>query len=594
MNPLRRILPYARPYRAAIVAGLLLTGFSNAAGILMPWFVGRAIDALSRPDFTLRLLAVNALLIVGTTALSGLGRFGMRQLLNSASRRIENDLREDLFAHLLRLDAGFYGRMPTGELMSRLTNDTQAVRMAIGPGIMYLVNTVVVSVLALAVMVGYDLRLTALALIPLVFLAPVMKYFGRVIHQRFERIQEHFGVLSTMVQENLSGVRIVRAYAQEAAQEREFDTLNRQYFEKNMALARTSALFDPLLAILAGLGVLVVLWFGGLDVMAGRITAGEFVAFFFYLGLLTWPMIAIGWTINLFQRGAALMGRIEELFRTQSAIQETVAPAQMPAVRGEIVFDNVWFRYPGAEHDVLQGVSFRIAAGETTAIVGPTGAGKSTIIALMTRRRDPLRGQIRLDGIPLERLSLEQVRAVMAVVPQDAFVFSATIAENIALGLPHGAVRDGRVESAAAVARLDEAIALFPQGYETRLGERGVNLSGGQRQRTTLARALARDARVLILDDALSAVDTQTETEILRGLGGVFAQRTSVVVSHRVSAVMNADQILVLDGGRIVERGRHAELVAAGGLYTTLLRRQLLADTLEAGTVAGPADETLA
>jgi ATP-binding cassette subfamily B multidrug efflux pump len=594
MNPLRRILPYAARYRSTIVAGLFFVAVSNVAGVAMPWLIGQSIDALGRPDATLGLIARFAGLIVAATLISGSARFGMRKLLNSTSRRIENDLREDVFDHLLRLDAGFYGHMPTGELMSRLTNDTQAVRMAIGPGIMYMVNTLVLGVLAIAFMVSYDLRLTLLALVPLVLLGPVMQYFGRIIHRRFERIQKHFGVLSTMVQENLSGVRIVRAYTQESAQESEFDALNREYFERNMSLARTSALFHPLLAILAGLGVLAVLWFGGLDVMSGRISAGDFVALFFYLALLIWPMIAVGWIVNLFQRGAASMGRINEILDAEPAIREPApAVAVHTPIRGEVEFRDVWFRYPGTERDVLRGVSFRIPAGATAAIVGPTGAGKSTMIGLMTRRYDPTGGEVLLDGVSVDRYPLDALRSAVALVPQDSFVFSETIADNIALGLPLGVERDGRIEAAARVAQLDEAIALFPRGFETRLGERGVNLSGGQRQRTTLARALARDAKLLILDDSLSAVDTHTETAILQGLGGVFAGRTAVVVSHRVSAVMNADPILVLDDGRIVEHGLHTELVAAGGLYATLLRRQLLAEDIEAEPVAGRSDGTI-
>jgi len=592
MRKLLRLLPYARPYRGAIAIGLVLVVFANVAGILLPWLIGRAIDALNRPAATLSMVVEQAVWIVLTTVVSGAARFGMRKLLNGVSRQVETDLRDALFGHLLQLDAGFFGRMPTGELMSRLTNDTQAVRMAIGPGLMYMTNTLVIGVFALIVMFGFDVRLTLLSLVPLVFLAPVMAWFGRVIHRRFERIQQHYGVISTMVQENLSGVRIVRAYTQESAQEAEFDGLNREYFERNMSLARTSALFEPVLTVLTGLGVLVVLWAGGTDVMVGRITAGQFVAFFFYLGLLTWPIIAIGWVINLLQRGAASMGRIQQVFDAEPAIRSPEW-AGTPAFRGAIEFRDVWFRYPGTDRDVLRGISFRIEAGATAAIVGPTGAGKSTIVALLTRRYDPTRGQVLLDGVPLDRIPLDRLRRAIALVPQDAFVFSETIASNIALGLPTGTGRDGRIEEAARIAHLDDAIALFPHGYETRLGERGVNLSGGQRQRTTLARALARDATVLILDDALSAVDTQTETAILKGLGGVFAGRTAVVISHRVSAVMNADRILVVHDGRIVERGRHGELLAAGGLYATLLRRQLLADGLD-GAVAGTSGETIA
>ena len=570
------------------MAGLALVTLANLSALLQPFLLGRAIDAMATGR-SFRVLLEQAGLILAAAIGAGAARFGMRQLLNTISRRIENDLRDDLFDHLLRLDAAFYARMPTGELMSRMTNDTQAVRMAIGPGIMYLANTLVLTLLAIAVMVRYNPTLTLISLGPLLLLPPVMVGFGRAIHARFEKIQQHFGVMSTMVQENLSGVRIVRAYTQEDAQEREFAALNREYFDRNMALARISAVFHPLLAVLTGLGVLAVLWFGGLAVIAGRNTPGEFVAFFFYLGMLVWPMIAIGWVINLFQRGAASMGRLEKIFEAEPLVRPAADPVPVRAARGQIEFRDVWFRYPGTERDVLRGVSFRVDAGATAAIVGPTGSGKSTIAALLTRRYDPTHGEILLDGVPLARIAPAQLRALITIVPQDAFVFSATLADNIALGLPVDAVRDARIEEAASIARLSDTIAAFPDGFETRLGERGVNLSGGQRQRATLARALARDARVLILDDALSAVDTQTETEILRGLADVIARRTAIVISHRLSAVMNADTVFVLDGGTIVERGRHEDLIARGGLYASLLRRQMLTEDLEADTTAGSA-----
>jgi ATP-binding cassette subfamily B protein len=550
----------------------------------MPWLLGRAIDALGRPAASPRDILVYAGLIIGTTLVSGTARFGMRQLLNGISRRIENELRDDFFRHLLRLDAAFYGGTRTGDLMSRATNDTQAVRMAVGPGIMYLANTVVTTAFALAVMFSYSVRLTLVSLVPLVLLPPVFLLFGRAIHRRFERIQEHFGVLSTMVQENLSGARIVRAYNQETAQEHEFEALNVEYFERNMGLARLSAVFSPLLALIAGAGALLVLWVGGLEVMRGAMTIGDFVAFFFYLGLLSWPMMALGWVVNMFQRGAASMGRIARILDTPPTVLPPAEAVDPGTLQGAIEFRDVAFRYPGTSRDVLAGVSFRVEAGQTVALVGPTGSGKSTIIALLTRRYDATGGSILLDGVPIDGIPIPRLRASMGVVPQDAFVFSDSIANNIALGLEDGAEADGRVEEAARIARLHESILEFPNGYATRLGERGVNLSGGQRQRATLARALVRNPAILILDDALSAVDTQTESAILAGLHDVLRTRTSLIVSHRVSAVMNADQIFVLDEGRIIERGTHAELIAAGGLYTSLLQRQLLAEDLELDT----------
>ncbi len=581
MQQLRSLIPFIRPYRWGILAGLALVIFANGFAILSPRVLGQAIDALGKPDVTrLKILGYTGLVIV-LAVFGGIARFGMRQYLNGISRRVENDLRDAFFDHLLRLDATFYGSTRTGELMSRATNDISSVRMAVGPAIMYLANTFFSTAFALWFMLEISPRLALYSVLPLVLMPWVVIHFGGILHERHERISDHLAVLSTMVQENLSGVRIVRAYTQERVQEQEFDQLNREYFDKNMEVARTSALFNPTLSILTALGMLSVLWFGTRLVIGNSISPGEFVAFIFYLAMLTWPMIALGWVINLFQRGAASMGRLNLVFASEPHVKPPVQPRSLPQVRGEIELRQVSFRYPGTERAVLSGIDLRIEAGQTAAIVGPTGSGKSTIVALLTRRYDPTSGDVSLDGVPLRELSFEQLRSAIGVVPQDAFVFSDTIAQNLALGLPKGVHSRERVEEAARVARLDEAIALFPKGIETRLGERGVNLSGGQRQRATLARAIARSPNVLILDDALSAVDTHTETEILDNLKQVLAGRTALIISHRVSAVMNADQIFVLDDGRIVERGKHADLIASGGLYATLLQRQLLEDTLE-------------
>ncbi|MEO5510766.1 MAG: ABC transporter ATP-binding protein [Longimicrobiales bacterium] len=583
MKQLQTVLPYVQRYWRGLAAGLAFVALSNAAPIATPWLTGVAIDALRPPDVRITLVLQIAALVVVVNVLNAFARFGMRQMLNGISRRVENDLRQDFFAHLTCLDAAFYGTTRIGDLMSRATNDTQAVRMAVGPGIMYLVNTLITTALSLLLMLRYSPKLTAIAIAPLLLLPFVMVYFGRLIHRRFDAIQDQFGVLSTMVQENLSGVRIVRAYVQEEAQAAEFDTLNRAYLKQNMDLARTSAAFHPLLTILTGLGLLSVVWFGGIEAMNGRISLGDFVAFSTYLIMLTWPMIALGWVVNLFQRGAASMARIDRIMNTAPVVTDAEGARPLTDTRGDVEFRDVSFRYPGSERDVLSGVSFTIPAGTTTALVGPTGSGKSTIVSLLTRQYDATSGDILVDGIPARQLNLDSLRRAIAIVPQDAFVFSDTIREHIAFGA--NAASGASVERAAEVAQLAGTIAEFPNGFETRLGERGVNLSGGQRQRTTLARAIARNAPILILDDALSAVDTHTERDILLGLRHEMARRTAIMVSHRVSAVMDADQILVLDHGRIVEQGRHAELVASGGLYSTLLRRQLLEEAL---TGAGP------
>ena len=601
MKELRAALPYFRPYKTGVVFGLGLVVVTNVFGIMAPFFLGEAIDEALQGGSMARIIGYAGLIIL-VTALGGAAKFGMRQLLNSISRRIECDLRNDFFQHLLKLDATFYGRTRTGDLMARSTNDTLAVRAAVGPAIMYAVNTAVGFVFAFSLMLWISPRLTLYALIPMVTLPLIVLGFARVIHARFEGIQEQFSSLSTMVQENLTGVRIVRAYVQERAQAVQFDGMNREYMARNMGLAKVAGLFHPILALFSGVAMVIVVWFGGLEVMAGRLSVSDFIEFGIYLQMLIWPLIALGWVVNLFQRGAASMGRINRIMTTEPEIRSPEEPVPLIEPRGEIEFRGVSFRYPGTERLVLDDVSFTAAAGQTVAVVGPTGSGKSTLLALLPRTYDPTEGEILLDGVPLTSYDLVELRRVIGMVPQDPFLFSATIRDNIALGLgleervtrrtPEGPSEDPdqAVAEAARIAQLDESIQDFPKGYDTLLGERGINLSGGQKQRATLARAVARDPTVLILDDALSAVDTHTEARILDDLKGVMKGRTSFIISHRVSAVMDADLILVLDEGRIVERGRHADLVALGGTYATLLRRQMLERDLESETVGAAGD----
>jgi len=586
MRSLLRLLPWTRPYRWRFTVGLASVAVSTALFSLIPTLLRRAIDRLGQPEPWVPVLEIAGLMLMVTLTMA-VFRFTMREILNGVSRVIENDLRDALFARLTTLDGAWFGRTRTGEIMARLTNDLTAVRMAVGPAVMYLTNTIFGGLFALGFMVAISPRLTGLALIPMLLLPLVMFRLGRVTHDRFERVQSTFGDLTTLVQEHLAGIRIVRAYAQEQAERARFAELSEEYLDRNRALVRLNGLMNPAFTLLAGLGAAVVLGVGGAMVLEGALTIGTFVAFGLYLSNLTWPLIALGWVTNLFQRGAASWGRIEAILDAHPTITDPVAPrvaAVLPhATAGRtITFDGVSFAYPDASgamgRTVLREITLTILAGTTLGVVGATGSGKSALLELLPRLADPTAGVIRLDGIDLRDLPLATLRAEIGFVPQESLLFSETIRENLHFGTED----DDAPREATRVAQLAETIAGFPQGEQTMLGERGVNLSGGQRQRAALARALARRPNVVILDDALAAVDTQTEAAILRELRTALAGRTAIVASHRITAVREAQWIIVLDEGRIVEQGRHDELVAAGGRYAALLERQRLEESLEA------------
>lgn len=566
---------------------------SSTFQLLSPWVLKYAIDDLGRAVTRQKLVAY-ALAILAVACVRALFLFLMRRIIIGASREIEYDLRNAFFARLQQMPLAYYQGRRTGDLMSRATNDLNAVRTMIGPAVMYSASTVLVFAVAIVLMSSIDGRLTLIALLPLPLVSISVKLFGSAIHRRFEAIQAQLSDLSAVVQETLSGVRVVRAYNQEPYELERFRRANAEYVRRNRVLIRLQGMFYPSLTLFLGLGSLLVLWMGSREVIRGRITLGEFVAFNSYLVMLSWPMIAFGWVTNMLQRGMASWKRMLEVLDAQPAINDdSVTPAGR-AVRlaGAIEIRDLVFAYPGSDQPVLNQVSLRIEAGQTVAFVGATGSGKSTLISLLPRLHDPPTGTVYLDGVDVREIPLAVLRGAIGFVPQEPFLFSDTIAENIAFGVqrpadPAGDPPDSdalgrRMHEAAAVARLDTDVDAFPRGYDTPVGERGITLSGGQKQRTALARALMVDPRVLILDDALSAVDTYTEDEILTRLRGVMRQRTSIIVAHRVSTVRDADQIFVLDRGRIAERGRHHELVLHGGLYATLYKRQLLEDELAA------------
>jgi ATP-binding cassette subfamily B protein len=594
MEELKKFIRYFKPYRLNVIFGIVFIFLGMLFGLYVPWLVGNAIDDLKISVFnnslTVQKISVHVGWILGISAISGIFLFWQRRLLINTSRHIEYDMRRDFYASLVHQPLEFFQNNRVGDLMARATNDLAAIRQIVGPMILYSFQAIFALLIVIPIMLNISVKLTLLMLIPLPFVSLTVKYLGNQIHVRFEKIQEFFSDITARAQENLTGVRVIRAYAQEQAEIEKFQRLNKEYALQNLRLIRFAAAMRPLLFFFIGLGFVIIVAVGVPMAVAGEITAGNFTAFILYLQRMIWYLIALGYVVNLYQRGTASLKRFNAILETEPTIKDEIYASEQPAIKGEIEFKNLSFAYD--EKTVLKNINLKIERGQTVALVGKTGSGKSTLVSLVPRLLDAPEDTIFIDGVPIRQYKLKQLRRAIGVVPQETFLFSGSIAENIAFGVEDGESEKKAnkrsanhllsIEKSAEIAGLADDIRGFPYKYEQLIGERGITLSGGQKQRTAIARAVMRNPQILILDDSLSAVDTYTEEKILRNLRDLRRNRTTLIVSHRISTIRDADLICVLHEGRIIERGTHDELLSLRGEYAALYERQLLEEELSA------------
>jgi len=579
MRSLLELKQYILKYKRLILFGILAILLSEFFYVVIPILIGRAVDNL-KVGVTFEKLSLFALLILGSTILSGIASFFTRQTIIVASRKIEYDMRNDFYRHVQGLHYLYFRDKKVGDIMAYATNDIPAVRNFLGPGIMYSIETTIEFVVILAIMFSMNLKLTLITLIPLPLISYLVYKVGRIVHEKYEDIQEHFGTITTLAQENIAGIRVVKSYVREDYEIEKFRKVNFEYFIKNIKLAKVQSLTYPLMILITGISIILVIWYGGYQVIKGTMTLGQLTSFLIYLGYLIWPMIAFGWIINLTQRAAASMDRLLEVMRIQPEIKDTdETDFSIRQINGEIEFKDVWFKYPDSESYVLRGISFKIGQGQTVGIVGYTGSGKTTLVNLIPRLFDPDKGEVLIDGVNVKRIPLKVLRENIGYVQQDVFLFSDTIKNNITFGID--GADDSKVIDVAKIAQIYDEVMDFPNKFDTIVGERGITLSGGQKQRVGLARALIKEPKILILDDPFSSVDAYTEEMILKNLREYRKGRTTIIISHRITSVKDSDFIIVLDDGEIVESGTHDELIELGGIYAELYQKQILEEELE-------------